>query len=519
MKRGKGILLSLILSLVLVPLLPKTVASASNVAAIREGIDISGYTNKALADNGYSSVINWSAVKTAGKQFVMLRCGYRGPNDTEMCKDSYFEQNLKGALDAGLDVGVYYVSQALNVSEAVQEADAAIAMVNKVLAQKSGYELRLPIAIDFEDEAGHPEYRLAKAKLSVSQHNAIADAFCSRVEAKGFTAMVYTNKSNLKDHFTESYLTSKYQLFYASYNKTLDNANASMWQYTNKGTIAGIGTTLDFDKQYIKTPATVTNLKATVNRKFQANLSWTKVVGAYGYQIYRTSSKDNKEVLYATVKGAGKTAYTDGKIQTGVKYTYRVRAIVKTNVKTYYGAFSSKIAMKPYKVTLKTNNGTIKSGNVTSYIYGKKQTLPTKVVRKGYTFAGWYTNSACTKGKTTAISNSTSGNKTYYAKWNKVTVSTPAIKSIKNISSKKIEVKIKKKISNANGYLIKYSTNSNMKSSKIITITKNSTLKKTITGLKKGKKYYVQVCGYHFDSTGAKVCSKYTKKVTVKINK
>ncbi|MDO5520222.1 MAG: GH25 family lysozyme, partial [bacterium] len=513
MKRGKGILLSLVISLFLVPFLSGTVVSASNVAAVREGIDVSGYTNVALKNNGHGTVIDWKAAKAAGKQFVMIRCGYRGPNDSEMCKDSYFAQNLKGALDAGLDVGVYYVSQALNETEAVQEADAAVAMVNQVLSQNRAYELRLPIAVDFEDEAGHPGYRLAKAKLSVSAHNAIANAFCSRIESKGFTSMVYTNKSNLKDHFTESYLTSKYPLFYAAYNKTLDNANAAIWQYTNAGVINGIGTTLDFDKQYIKTPAKVTNVKATVNAKFQTNLSWSKTIGVYGYQVYRTSSKDNKEVLYATIKGAGKTTFTDTKMEKGVMYTYRVRAMVKTNTKNYYGAFSSKVTVNRYKVTLKTNKGTIKKGNVTSYIYGKKQTLPTKVVRKGYTFGGWYTNAACTKGKTTAISTTTKGNKTYYAKWNKVKVSTPVVKSIKNKSSKKIEVILKKKVSNANGYLIKYSTNSNMKAAKTVTITKNSTLKHTISHLKKGKKYYVQVCGYHNDSTGAKVCSKYTKKV------
>ncbi|WP_337809339.1 InlB B-repeat-containing protein, partial [Ruminococcus sp.] len=70
-----------------------------------------------------------------------------------------------------------------------------------------------------------------------------------------------------------------------------------------------------------------------------------------------------------------------------------------------------------YAVTLNTNGGTINSGNVTSYTYGVGATLPTDVTRTGYTFKGWYDNENLTASPVTAISNTETGNKEYWAKW------------------------------------------------------------------------------------------------------
>ena len=70
-----------------------------------------------------------------------------------------------------------------------------------------------------------------------------------------------------------------------------------------------------------------------------------------------------------------------------------------------------------YTVTLNAGNGTINSGNVTSYTYGVGATLPTDVTRTGYTFKGWYDNENLTGSPVTAISNTETGNKEYWAKW------------------------------------------------------------------------------------------------------
>lgn len=69
-------------------------------------------------------------------------------------------------------------------------------------------------------------------------------------------------------------------------------------------------------------------------------------------------------------------------------------------------------------VTLNTNGGTINSGNITEYTEGTAVILPTDVTRADYTFAGWYANEGLTGDKVTSISNTATGNKTYWAKWN-----------------------------------------------------------------------------------------------------
>ena len=70
-----------------------------------------------------------------------------------------------------------------------------------------------------------------------------------------------------------------------------------------------------------------------------------------------------------------------------------------------------------YTVTLNAGDGTINSGNVTSYTYGVGATLPTDVTRTGYTFKGWYDNENLTGSPVTAIGDTETGNKEYWAKW------------------------------------------------------------------------------------------------------
>jgi len=70
-----------------------------------------------------------------------------------------------------------------------------------------------------------------------------------------------------------------------------------------------------------------------------------------------------------------------------------------------------------YTVTLHANGGTINNGNVTEYTYGVGATLPTDVTRTGYTFKDWYYNENLTGSPVTAIGDTETGNKEYWAKW------------------------------------------------------------------------------------------------------
>ena len=140
-----------------------------------------------------------------------------------------------------------------------------------------------------------------------------------------------------------------------------------------------------------------------------------------------------------TIKGSYVTNYTYGEgaaLPTDVEksgYTFAgwyendrfegsaVTAISDTEYgdKTYYAKWMS----KTYSVTLNTNGGTIKSGNVTNYTYGEGAALPTDVEKSGHTFAGWYENEELTGSAVAAISDTDYGDKTYYARWTSKTYS------------------------------------------------------------------------------------------------
>jgi uncharacterized repeat protein (TIGR02543 family) len=176
---------------------------------------------------------------------------------------------------------------------------------------------------------------------------------------------------------------------------------------------------------------------------------------------------------------------------------------------------NDKTTATKYTITYKTNGGTLSSKAAKTYTGTKKVTL-LKPVRKGYTFAGWYADSKC-KTKVTTIKKGSTGNKTFYAKWKKVSVAKVVIKKAANTKGKKL-VTTWKKVSGAKGYQISYSTK--RKFTKAATVTKTISKRSyTAKKLKKGKTYYVRVRAYKIDSAGKKVYGKWSGVKKVKIKK
>lgn len=166
-----------------------------------------------------------------------------------------------------------------------------------------------------------------------------------------------------------------------------------------------------------------------------------------------------------------------------------------------------------YTVTYNANGGTVsKSGKKVTYA-AKYGTLA-KPKRARYDFLGWYTSRSY-KTKITASSKyKVAGNQTLYARWRKVSVKKASISRLTSPKAARLKVTVKK-ISNATGYEIRYSTRRNMSGSKKVLTTKTS---KTISGLRRGKTYYVRVRAYHKDSKGNKIYGKSSavKKIKVK---
>lgn len=166
------------------------------------------------------------------------------------------------------------------------------------------------------------------------------------------------------------------------------------------------------------------------------------------------------------------------------------------------------------KVTFNANGGSVKTKSkqvLTETYYGS---LPSPA-RKKYQFTGWYTQKSGGSKVTSETMVTSRTDSTLYAHWKKITVGKCAKPSVKNSSSKKAVVKVKK-VSGAQGYQIRYSLKSSMKSAK--TVLSKST-SKTVSGLKKGKTYYVQVRAYKIDSSGSKVYGAWSSKQKVKIKK
>lgn len=188
--------------------------------------------------------IDWNAVAGNGVDFAYVRVGNRGFTEGVVSVDDYFEYNLGAASEAGLDVGAYFFSQAVNADEAREEAQFVIDQLN-------GRELALPIAYDHELVAAEGARANAVDRATMTE---CAKAFCDAVEAAGYSAVIYGNLHDLTRYHL-SQLTA-YPLWLAEYDVAAPTAPLPivMWQYTSSGTVAGIDGAVDMNVRFTGAP-------------------------------------------------------------------------------------------------------------------------------------------------------------------------------------------------------------------------------------------------------------------------
>lgn len=184
----------------------------------------------------YQYNIDWNAVKAAGVDYAIIRVGFRGYGSGALVEDSYFKKNIQGATAAGLKVGVYFFSQAVNTEEAVAEASMCLELTQ-------GYNLSLPIYFDTEytGNGGRAD------GLSANHRTTIAVAFCETIQKSGKKAGIYASKSWFYNQLEFSRI-SQYSIWVAHYTsaeKTDFKYNYDIWQYTGSGTCSGIQTSVD----------------------------------------------------------------------------------------------------------------------------------------------------------------------------------------------------------------------------------------------------------------------------------
>ena len=185
--------------------------------------------------------IDWQSVKDAGIEFAILRVGYRGYETARFNFDNSLRSFLHGCNEVGLPAGVYFVSQAINEEEAIEEAE-------KVLENIYGYEVTMPIYIDLEG-AGDT----ARTKnLTREEYTRIVNAFCNRIEQEGFRGGVYSNENWIKSHLNWEDLT-QWDLWLAKYSKVPSTEHTfNMWQYTESASIDGIEKECDLNVRVYK---------------------------------------------------------------------------------------------------------------------------------------------------------------------------------------------------------------------------------------------------------------------------
>ena len=199
--------------------------------AVERGVDLSTY----------QSSVDWE--KAAEEiDFAILRIGYRGYTKGYLQPDNAFEHHYKGAVDHGVDVGVYFFSQALTAQEGREEAEYVLEILD-------GRELQLPIYFDWENVNAEDArtYGYDYANLTDS-----AAAFCDTLRDAGYDAGVYINRQQGYYHYDIARL-SPYSLWVADLNRYPDFYYAhEIWQYTFTAQVAGINGPVDMNLRFME---------------------------------------------------------------------------------------------------------------------------------------------------------------------------------------------------------------------------------------------------------------------------
>lgn len=191
------------------------------------GIDVSKWQGE----------IDWQKVKESGIEFAIIRMGYQKDYDADFAIDPYFEQNMEGAKNAGIPVGLYFYSYAKTTAQAEEQA-------NWVKEQIKNYKIDLPIAFDWESWSS-----FNKANMSFNTINKVADTFMKTISNNGnYTGMLYSSKNYLE----KIWYPTEFKTWLAHYtSKTNYTGDYYIWQMCDTGKIDGINADVDIDIMYL----------------------------------------------------------------------------------------------------------------------------------------------------------------------------------------------------------------------------------------------------------------------------
>lgn len=197
---------------------------------LKTGIDVSKH-------NG---TIDWEAVKASGKvEFAILRAGY---GKLAIQKDVQFERNYSECKRLGIPVGVYWYSYAITPAEATAEALTFLKIID-------GKQFEYPVWFDIEERKAF--------NTGMKNCSAMIHAFCGEMEKAGYWCGVYCSTSAIRSYI-DSDTQKRYSMWVAEWGPRCNyTGEIGMWQYSEKGRIAGISTNVDLDYSHVDFPSAI----------------------------------------------------------------------------------------------------------------------------------------------------------------------------------------------------------------------------------------------------------------------
>jgi len=187
--------------------------------------------------------IDFEQLKTTPVEFMMVRCGYRGYTEGGLIQDEKFEEYAQACNDNDIALGVYFFTQAITEEEAIAEADYVINLISK-------YNISYPVAFDTEYVQDR-EARTNLAELTPEQLSRICIAFCERIREAGYYPIIYASENWMRRSLDLTLLT-EYDFWAPQYLEKNDFLyDFTIWQYTEKGSIAGISEEVDLNVSMI----------------------------------------------------------------------------------------------------------------------------------------------------------------------------------------------------------------------------------------------------------------------------
>lgn len=216
-----------------------------------KGVKIPGAITRGIDVSFWQGDINWTRVANAGVDFAFIRVGYDTSSGT-LVEDTQFADNMKGANQAGIPVGVYFYSVAKTTEQAKKEAEFVISKIQ-------GYQVSYPVVFDLEDS------RLINGLTNLQRANIVV-AFCNEVKAAGYYPMLYCNTNWYLNYIDRQKIAGidKWMAAYGDSKTSLGiNVEHTIWQATDgasgnglrstAGLIAGIPSSnnVDIDFGYV----------------------------------------------------------------------------------------------------------------------------------------------------------------------------------------------------------------------------------------------------------------------------